>query len=70
MKQLQGGLNNCMNAFIKEMNRLACTLGLEKSRFGCVHGLPNKNNLSTAKDIGILSSIVMGHQLIRTIVNT
>lgn len=59
-----------MNAFIKEMNRISYIEGLEKSRFSCVHGLPNKNNLSTAKDVGILSRIVMTHSLIRTIVNT
>lgn len=47
------------------MNRLANVLGLEKTRYACVHGLPNKNSLSTAKDVGILSSVAMKNPLFR-----
>lgn len=47
------------------MNRIAISLGLEKTRYACVHGLPNKNNVSTAKDVGLLSSIAMKNSLFR-----
>jgi D-alanyl-D-alanine carboxypeptidase len=40
--------------FIKEMNKKAADIGLERSNFTVPHGLMNKSNISTAKDIGYL----------------
>ncbi|EAS03429.2 D-alanyl-D-alanine carboxypeptidase family protein (macronuclear) [Tetrahymena thermophila SB210] len=69
-KSEAGGLNQCMNIFIKEMNKQAQKVGLERTNYACVHGLSNKYNTSTAKDVGLLSCIVMKHPLIQKVVNT
>ncbi|KAL4477742.1 hypothetical protein ABPG72_018916 [Tetrahymena utriculariae] len=69
-KSEAGGLNTCMNIFIKEMNKYAQKVGLERTTYACVHGLSNKYNTSTAKDVGLLSCIVMKHPLIQKVVNT
>ncbi|KAL4432124.1 hypothetical protein ABPG74_014378 [Tetrahymena malaccensis] len=69
-KSEAGGLNACMNIFLKEMNKQAQKVGLEKTNYACVHGLSNKYNTSTAKDVGLLSCIVMKHPLIQKVVNT
>jgi len=45
--------------FVKEMNKFSGELGLEKTNFAVVHGLMNKNNISTASDIAYLSSIAI-----------
>jgi D-alanyl-D-alanine carboxypeptidase len=41
------------------MNKFSGELGLEKTNFAVVHGLMNKNNISTASDIAYLSSIAI-----------
>ena len=38
-------------AFVKEMNALARRLGMKNSRFVNVHGLPDKNQYTTARDM-------------------
>lgn len=56
--------------FIKEMNRMANSIGMEMTYFASVHGLANVRNISTASDIGLLSS--KAHNLLnfRTVVKT
>lgn len=54
-----------MKLFIKDMNRLSAEIGLERTNFACVHGLANKNNISSAKDIAYLSYIAMQNELVR-----
>ena len=56
--------------FIKEMNKNAAEIGLERSNFASTHGLPNKNNISTVRDIALLSHILMKDSLVREIVGT
>jgi len=42
--------------FVKKMNLFASEMGMKNTNFANPHGLPNKSNLSSAKDIYILSS--------------
>ena len=44
-----------VNKYIKEMNRKAKSLNMLKSNFANPHGLGNVLNVSTAKDIMVLS---------------
>ena len=52
------------------MNRLAGEIGLERTNFASVHGLINKSNISTAKDMAWLSYTLMRDELIAQIVGT
>jgi D-alanyl-D-alanine carboxypeptidase len=70
LKKEAGGIAACSAAFIKEMNRFAKDIGMERTLYACVHGLPNRNNVSSAKDIAILSCVAMQHSLFAKIVNT
>ncbi len=56
--------------FLKEMNKKAIHFGLEKTHFASVHGLMNKMNISTAKDIALLSSYAMENSTFRALVST
>jgi hypothetical protein len=40
--------------FIQEMNKHARRLGMESTNYDSPHGLPNKNNVSTAADVARL----------------
>ena len=52
------------------MNRVAAEIGLERTNFACVHGLSNKSNISTARDIAYLCCIAMREKLFAKIVKT
>ena len=56
--------------FIKEMNRTANSIGMEMTYFASVHGLMNNRNISTASDIGLLSSKAYFLLIFRTVVKT
>jgi len=56
--------------FIKEMNKFGAEIGLEQSNFAVCHGLMNKNNISTARDIGFLSCLAMKNESFKSIVAT
>lgn len=43
-------------AFVVQMNREAERMGLKDTRFGNSHGLPSKDNYSTAQDLATLAS--------------
>ena len=48
-----------MKYFLQEMNRYCHALGLVNTNFNNPHGLSDKNNKSSAADIGKLSCIAM-----------
>lgn len=50
--------NSYVQEFISKMNETALQLGLNNTRFSNPHGLQNAMNLSSAKDIAVLSSEV------------
>ncbi|MEM1068791.1 MAG: serine hydrolase [Planctomycetota bacterium] len=58
------------DAFIREMNREAERLGLEKTRYTNPHGLSNRQHLIPAKSLLKLSSAAMQHPRFRNIVST
>jgi D-alanyl-D-alanine carboxypeptidase len=41
------------------MNKHSAEIGLSRSNFASVHGLVNKSNISTAKDMAILGMTLM-----------
>src|SRR5690606_15041887 len=49
------GLAGSVEAFAAEMNRTAARLGMSGTRFVNPHGLPEENQVTTARDIAILS---------------
>ena len=59
-----------ISKFLKEMNKLSCERGLEKTNFASVHGLITCKNISTAKDMAVLSCFIMNISLVRDIVKT
>jgi D-alanyl-D-alanine carboxypeptidase (penicillin-binding protein 5/6) len=52
------------------MNRLAQSLGLTKTHFASVHGLANRNNFSTAKDMGQLACAAQSSELFKRVAST
>lgn len=52
------------------MNKLSSEIGLERTNFASVHGLINCKNISTAKDMAVLSCYIMNISLVREIVKT
>jgi len=69
-KPLQGGLPYYLAEFIKEMNKLASSLGLKSSKFNNPHGLSNKKNMSTVNDLGRIAFTALKYPLIQKIVST
>jgi len=69
-KPLQGGLGSYFAEFIKEMNKLAGSLGLKSTKFNNPHGLSNKKNLSTVADLGRIAFTALKFPLIQKIVST
>ena len=54
--------------FVFMMNRYAHKLGLESTHFDNPTGLSNKNNYSSAKDMAILTNVLLKSNLLRQIV--
>jgi D-alanyl-D-alanine carboxypeptidase len=52
------------------MNRFARILNMDRTNFACVHGLPNRLNVSCARDIGLLSTAAMRSEKFAEIVKT
>ena len=48
-----------IKAFVNEMNITAKKLGLNETRYGNPHGLPNNESRSTALEVGRLSSVCL-----------
>ncbi|ESR23576.1 D-alanyl-D-alanine carboxypeptidase [Lutibaculum baratangense] len=46
-------------AFAQRMTRTARSIGMTKTTFANPHGLPNSNNISTARDLAILGQVTM-----------
>lgn len=65
-----GGNSLCVVSFLKEMNRLARNLSMDRTFYACVHGLPNRNSVSSARDVALLSCVAMQHTLFAKVVNT
>ncbi len=61
---------NNVSLFLKEMNRIACELGMGSSNFANPHGLANPANYSTALDLCKLATHAMNQSLFRAIVST
>lgn len=57
-------------AFLEEMNRNACRLGLRGTFYDSPHGLINFKNMSTAFDQTKLGAICMQNELFAKIVGT
>lgn len=55
-------------AFVKEMNAYAATLGLKNSRFTVPDGIDTPNSYSSAYDITLLSREFMKHEFLRRVV--
>jgi D-alanyl-D-alanine carboxypeptidase len=61
---------NPVTVFVKEMNKLALKLGLKNTSFTNPHGLSEKSNKSTVRDLGKLGFNAIGMPLIEKIVST
>lgn len=59
-----------MKYFLKEMNKISGEIGLVRTNFVSVHGLMNYRNISTARDVGQLSHVILKIKLVRKIVKT
>lgn len=56
--------------FVEEMNKTAEELGLKHTKFRNPHGMSNRPNFSTAKDVCILASVALKDKVFSEIVNT
>mmetsp|Transcript_1840 Transcript_1840/g.1729 ORF Transcript_1840/g.1729 Transcript_1840/m.1729 type:complete len:197 (-) Transcript_1840:488-1078(-) len=63
-------IKNPVRYFLREMNRTAKELGMTNTHFANPHGLINKYNRSTARDMGILTCEAMNNDFFRKIVKT
>ncbi len=52
---LAEGVANSEAGFVKTMNKTAKSLGMDATRFANPHGLENKKQITTARDMGILA---------------
>ena len=60
-------VKNCaLLCFVKEMNFVASTLQLKNTNFTNPHGLHDKNNISTAEDMAVLSNTLVNEDPIVT----
>lgn len=57
-------------AFVRQMNRRAQTLGLKNTHFSNPHGLDSGENYSTALDLALLSREALKNPMFRTVVST
>jgi D-alanyl-D-alanine carboxypeptidase len=56
---LAEGVGKTEANFIKKMNAAAKELGMDATSYGNPHGLPHKNQITTARDIGILAKTLI-----------
>ena len=56
---LAEGVGKTEANFIKKMNAAAKQLGMDATTYGNPHGLPHKNQITTARDIGILAKTLI-----------
>lgn len=59
-----------MSAFIKVMNKTARKIHMRNTNYANPHGLADKSNHSTARELAMLSNYGMKNELFRQIVNT
>ncbi len=52
-------LQNSINIYLIEMNRVSRKIGLKNSNWANPHGLSNTNNVSTAQDVAVLCMYAM-----------
>lgn len=53
------GLSGSVEAFVAKMNRTAAELGMDGTRFANPHGLPDENQVTTARDMAILARTIV-----------
>ena len=63
-----GGGNEAV--FVQHMNETARALGMTNSSFANPHGLDDKNNYSTARDMAKLANVALGNPVFRRMVST
>ena len=56
--------------FVQHMNETARALGMTNSSFANPHGLDDKNNYSTARDMAKLANVALGNPVFRRMVST
>jgi D-alanyl-D-alanine carboxypeptidase len=53
------GVGGSVDNFVVEMNRTAARLGMNGTRYSNPHGLPDENQVTTARDMAILARAIM-----------
>ena len=53
------GVGGSVEAFVSEMNSTAARLGMNGTRYANPHGLPDENQVTTARDMAILARAIM-----------
>jgi D-alanyl-D-alanine carboxypeptidase len=53
------GVGGSVESFVGEMNRTAVRLGMDGTRYANPHGLPDENQVTTARDMAILARAIM-----------
>lgn len=53
------GVDGSVEAFVEAMNRTAVELGMTGTRFANPHGLPDENQVTTARDMAILAQALV-----------
>lgn len=61
---------NYVGVYLEEMGRVRAELGLRNTKFACVHGLANKENVSSVGDMLRLCQEAMKDERFRSIVST
>lgn len=56
--------------FVQKMNEKALALGMKNTHFANPHGLDDKDNYSTARELGILAGYAIKKSFIRSIIDT
>ena len=64
------GLSGSIEAFAKEMNRVAIDLGLRQTHFTNPHGLDHEEHFTTAYELAMITRTALQNELIRQIVST
>jgi D-alanyl-D-alanine carboxypeptidase (penicillin-binding protein 5/6) len=68
--KLRPSKGSCLKSFLRCMNDLARGLGMRGTVWTNPHGLPDKDNKSTALDLARLTSAALQHPLFRQVVGT
>jgi D-alanyl-D-alanine carboxypeptidase len=53
------GVSGSVETFVADMNRTAARLGMDGTRYANPHGLPDENQVTTARDMAILGRAIM-----------